>query len=292
MSPYSTAVTSSQSELAGRGRPGARAARAVPPLRPDRHAVRARSQAHPPSTPGQLELGRLLVDGAAGARACGRRARRQRLRDGDAARERRRDRGAAIGLIAHVDTTPRRARRRRRAARPPRLRRRRDRAAAAAARGSTRRRCRSSRQASATTSSPASGDTLLGADDKAGVAEIMAAVAYLAAHPELPRPTLRSRSRPTRRSARARRCSTSSASAPACAYTLDGSELGELQDETFSAVEVIVTVTRRRRAPGLGDGQARQRAAARGADRRGAAVRRRSRPRPPRAVRASSTRTS
>jgi tripeptide aminopeptidase len=36
-----------------------------------------------------------------------------------------------------------------------------------------------------------SGDTLLGADDKAGVAEIMAAVAYMAAHPELPRPTLR-----------------------------------------------------------------------------------------------------
>ena len=36
-----------------------------------------------------------------------------------------------------------------------------------------------------------SGDTLLGADDKAGVAEIMAAVAHLAAHPELPRPTLR-----------------------------------------------------------------------------------------------------
>ena len=36
-----------------------------------------------------------------------------------------------------------------------------------------------------------SGNTLLGADDKAGVAEIMAAVAHLAAHPELPRPTLR-----------------------------------------------------------------------------------------------------
>ena len=36
-----------------------------------------------------------------------------------------------------------------------------------------------------------SGDTLLGADDKAGVAEIMAAVAHLAANPELPRPTLR-----------------------------------------------------------------------------------------------------
>src|SRR6201989_1447667 len=36
----------------------------------------------------------------------------------------------------------------------------------------------------------ASGDTLLGADDKAGVAEIMAAVAYLVRHPDVPRPTL------------------------------------------------------------------------------------------------------
>ena len=36
-----------------------------------------------------------------------------------------------------------------------------------------------------------SGDTLLGADDKAGMAEVMAAVAHLAAHPELPRPTIR-----------------------------------------------------------------------------------------------------
>src|SRR3954447_12922286 len=36
-----------------------------------------------------------------------------------------------------------------------------------------------------------SGDRLLGADDKAGVAEIVAAVAHLAAHPELPRPTIR-----------------------------------------------------------------------------------------------------
>ena len=35
------------------------------------------------------------------------------------------------------------------------------------------------------------GDTLLGADDKAGVAEIMGAVAYLARHPELPRPNIR-----------------------------------------------------------------------------------------------------
>ena len=36
-----------------------------------------------------------------------------------------------------------------------------------------------------------SGDTLLGADDKAGVAIVMTAVAHLAAHPELPRPPIR-----------------------------------------------------------------------------------------------------
>jgi tripeptide aminopeptidase len=60
----------------------------------------------------------------------------------------------------------------------------------------------------------ASGDTLLGADDKAGVAEIVTAVAHLAAHRSCRVPRSGSASRPTRRSARARRCSTSSASAP------------------------------------------------------------------------------
>ena len=47
---------------------------------------------------------------------------------------------------------------------------------------------------------------------------------------------------PTRRSARARRCSTSSASARSCAYTIDGSEIGEIQEETFSADEAVITV--------------------------------------------------
>ena len=59
-----------------------------------------------------------------------------------------------------------------------------------------------------------SGDTLLGADDKAGVAEIMTALAHLAAHPDLPRPPLRVASPLTRRSARARHGLTSRASAP------------------------------------------------------------------------------
>src|SRR5206468_11115742 len=53
------------------------------------------------------------------------------------------------------------------------------------------------------------GTTLLGADDKAGVAEIMGAVAYLVAHPELPRPRVRIAFTVTRRSAAAPITSTS-----------------------------------------------------------------------------------
>jgi tripeptide aminopeptidase len=88
----------------------------------------------------------------------------------------------------------------------------------------------------------ASGDTLLGADDKAGVAEIMAAVAHLAANPELPRPTLRISFTPDEEIGMGASMFNVERFGALCAYTLDGSELGELQDETFSAKEVIVTV--------------------------------------------------
>jgi tripeptide aminopeptidase len=87
-----------------------------------------------------------------------------------------------------------------------------------------------------------SGDTLLGADDKAGVAEIMAGVAYLAAHPELPRPTLRIAFTPDEEIGEGATLFDIERFAARCAYTLDGSELGELQDETFSAFEAVLTV--------------------------------------------------
>ncbi|MDQ6820907.1 MAG: peptidase T [Actinomycetota bacterium] len=87
-----------------------------------------------------------------------------------------------------------------------------------------------------------SGDTLLGADDKAGVAEIMAAVAYLAGHPELPRPMLRICFTPDEEIGEGATLFDIERFGALCAYTLDGSELGELQDETFSALEAIVTV--------------------------------------------------
>jgi len=87
-----------------------------------------------------------------------------------------------------------------------------------------------------------SGDTLLGADDKAGVAEIMAAVAHLAAHPELPRPTLRVSFTPDEEIGEGATLFDIPRFGARCAYTLDGSDIGELQDETFSAVEVVLTV--------------------------------------------------
>jgi tripeptide aminopeptidase len=88
-----------------------------------------------------------------------------------------------------------------------------------------------------------SGDTLLGADDKAGVAAIMAAAAHLVAHPELPRPSLRIGFTPDEEIGEGATLFDIPAFGARCAYTIDGSEIGELQDETFSAEEVVITVT-------------------------------------------------
>jgi tripeptide aminopeptidase len=87
-----------------------------------------------------------------------------------------------------------------------------------------------------------SGDTLLGADDKAGVAAIMAAVARLAADPQLPRPRLRIAFTPDEEIGLGASLFDIERFGALCAYTIDGSELGQLQDETFSAVAVTLTV--------------------------------------------------
>ena len=70
----------------------------------------------------------------------------------------------------------------------------------------------------------------------------MAAVAHLAAHPELPRPTLRIAFTPDEEIGEGATLFDIERFGARCAYTIDGSALGELQDETFSAVEAIVTV--------------------------------------------------
>ncbi|MGZ8632954.1 MAG: peptidase T [Solirubrobacteraceae bacterium] len=87
-----------------------------------------------------------------------------------------------------------------------------------------------------------SGDTLLGADDKAGVAEIMAAVAHLAAHPELARPTLRIGFTPDEEIGQGASRFDVERFGAICAYTMDGSTVGELQDETFNGAEAVITI--------------------------------------------------
>lgn len=100
----------------------------------------------------------------------------------------------------------------------------------------------------------ASGDTLLGADDKAGVAEIMAAVAYLHAHPELPRPTIRICFTPDEEIGEGATLFDVEGFGARCAYTMDGSSLGEIQDETFSALEATITVAGADAHPGYATG--------------------------------------
>jgi tripeptide aminopeptidase len=99
------------------------------------------------------------------------------------------------------------------------------------------------------------GDTLLGADDKAGVAEIMAAVAHLSRNPDLPRPTLRICFTPDEEIGEGATLFDIERFGAMCAYTLDGSDLGELQDESFSAVEAILTVEGIDIHPGLATGK-------------------------------------
>ncbi|MDX8150225.1 peptidase T [Patulibacter brassicae] len=100
-----------------------------------------------------------------------------------------------------------------------------------------------------------SGDTLLGADDKAGVAEILAAVAHLAAHPELPRPRLRIGFTPDEEIGRGAHRFDLGRFGAICAYTIDGSEPGELQDETFTAAEARIVIEGHDVHPGFATGK-------------------------------------
>ena len=86
------------------------------------------------------------------------------------------------------------------------------------------------------------GTTLLGADDKAGIAEIMAAVAYLLRHPELPRPPIRVGFTVDEEVGRGAEDFDLDLFGADVAYTLDGSDLGELEVETFSAKSIRITI--------------------------------------------------
>jgi tripeptide aminopeptidase len=98
------------------------------------------------------------------------------------------------------------------------------------------------------------GTTVLGADDKAGVAEIMAAVAYLVGTSE-PRATVRVAFTVDEEVGRGTDHFDLDAFGAEAAYTLDGSGIGELEIETFSAYQVRVTFRGRGAHPGSAKGK-------------------------------------
>jgi tripeptide aminopeptidase len=101
----------------------------------------------------------------------------------------------------------------------------------------------------------ASGKTLLGADDKAGVAEIMAAAEYLMAHPEIPRGKVRIAFTPDEEVGRGVDHFDVPRFGARFAFTLDGGASGCVESETFSADTLIVTFAGRNTHPGYAKGK-------------------------------------
>jgi tripeptide aminopeptidase len=99
------------------------------------------------------------------------------------------------------------------------------------------------------------GTTLLGADDKAGVAEIMGAVAYLAAHPEIEHAPIRVGFTVDEEVGRGVTHFDIEQFGADFAYTLDGSEIGRIDDETFSASEVRIRIEGHSVHPGTSKGK-------------------------------------
>jgi tripeptide aminopeptidase len=99
------------------------------------------------------------------------------------------------------------------------------------------------------------GTTLLGADDKAGVAEIMAAIAYLAAHPEVPHGIVKVAFNPDEEVGRGVVHFPVESFGATAAYTVDGSTAGELQSETFSGAQVRMRIHGRAIHPGWAKGE-------------------------------------
>jgi tripeptide aminopeptidase len=99
------------------------------------------------------------------------------------------------------------------------------------------------------------GSTLLGADDKAGVAEIMAAVAYLKRHPELEHAPIRVCFTVDEEVAGGADHLELERFGAKFAYTLDGAAPGEIESETFNAAKVNVTIRGRSTHPGTAKGQ-------------------------------------
>jgi tripeptide aminopeptidase len=99
------------------------------------------------------------------------------------------------------------------------------------------------------------GTTLLGADDKAGVAEIMAAIVHLADHPEVAHGQVKVAFNPDEEIGRGVVHFPVESFGASAAYTVDGSTAGELQAETFSGAQVRMRIRGRAIHPGWAKGE-------------------------------------
>lgn len=99
------------------------------------------------------------------------------------------------------------------------------------------------------------GLTLLGADDKAGVAAIISAAEYLMAHQEIPHGKVRIGFTPDEEIGRGADHFDVTAFAADFAYTVDGGELGEIEYENFNAANVDVKIQGRLVHPGTAKGK-------------------------------------
>ncbi|HYT76617.1 MAG TPA: peptidase T [Vicinamibacterales bacterium] len=101
----------------------------------------------------------------------------------------------------------------------------------------------------------ASGTTLLGADDKAGLAAIVEAASYLLAHPEVAHGPVRIGFTPDEEIGRGADRFDVARFGAVCAYTLDGGNAGELEYESFSADVIRLTFVGFNTHPGYAKGR-------------------------------------
>jgi tripeptide aminopeptidase len=101
----------------------------------------------------------------------------------------------------------------------------------------------------------ASGTTLLGADNKAGVAEIVTAAEHLMAHPEIPHGPIRIAFTPDEEVGQGTRYFAVERFGARYAYTMDGGPRGELEFESFSADAIAITFRGFNTHPGFAKGR-------------------------------------
>ena len=99
------------------------------------------------------------------------------------------------------------------------------------------------------------GTTLLGADDKAGITEIMEAMQYLLANPQVKHGKIRVGFTPDEEIGRGAHKFDVDKFGAAWAYTMDGSQIGELEYENFNAAGAVVTIEGKIVHPGYAKGK-------------------------------------